>query len=197
MDMRTCALAIGTPKLSIIAAASTQLARYYGLAGRCGEALTDTNNPDLQAGFEPIFCLLTAANNGADFVLHTAGVLSSYLAYSHENFVIVDEMCGMVRRYYQGIAVDPDSPANDVINNGGAGGNLVEEEQTVTGCRHAFGQPALSDRNGLETWLANVQPDMIQRADQRWQDLLTEHEDPPVDATTKRQFQAYLAEREC
>ena len=46
MDMRTGALAIGSPELSIIAAASTQLARYYGLPSRCGGALTDANNPE-------------------------------------------------------------------------------------------------------------------------------------------------------
>ena len=46
-------------------------------------------------------------------------------------------------------------------------------------------------------WLANGQPDLTQRANQRWQDLLAEHKDPPRDATTKRQLQAYMAERGC
>lgn len=197
MDMRTGALAIGSPELSTIATASTQVARYYGLPSRCGGALTDANSPDAQAGFESMFSLLTAANSGADFVLHAAGILSSYLAFSYEKFVIDDEMCGMVRRYCQGLPVNEDSLAYDVIANVGPGRNFLREAHTVTRCRQAFWQPAISDRDGLEMWLANDQPDLTRRANQHWQDLLAEHEDPPMDATTKRQLQAYMAERGC
>lgn len=197
MDMRTGALAIGSPELSMIATASTQVARYYGLPSRCGGALTDANSPDAQAGFESMFSLLTAANSGADFVLHAAGILSSYLTFSYEKFVIDDEMCGIVRRYCRGLPVNQDSLAYDVIANVGPGGNFLREAHTVTRCRHAFWQPAICDRAGLEMWLANGQPDLTQRANRRWQDLLAEHEDPPMDATTKRQLKAYVAERGC
>ncbi len=48
-----------------------------------------------------------------------------------------------------------------------------------------FWQPPC-DRDGLEV-VANGQPDGP-RAKQRWQDLLAEHEDPPMDAMTKRQL---------
>lgn len=197
MEMRNGALAIGSPELSLMATASTQVARHYGLPSRCGGALTDANSPDAQAGFESMFSLLTAANSGADFVLHAAGILSSYLAFSYEKFVIDDEMCGMVRRYNQGLTVNQDSLAYDVIAGVGPGGNFLRETHTVTRCRHSFWQPALCDRDGLEMWLANGQPDLTQRANQHWQDLLAEHEDPPMDAMTKRQLQAYMAERGC
>ncbi len=197
MEMRNGALAIGSPELSLMATASTQVAHHYGLPSRCGGALTDANSPDAQAGFESMFSLLTAANSGADFVLHAAGILSSYLAFSYEKFVIDDEMCGMVRRYNQGLTVNQDSLAYDVIAGVGPGGNFLREEHTVTRCRHAFWQPALCDRDGLEMWLANGQPDLAQRAKQRWQDLLAGHEDPPIDTTTKRQLQAYIADRGC
>lgn len=197
MDMRTGALAIGSPELSMLATSSTQMARYYELPSRCGGALTDANSPDAQAGFESMFALLTAANSGADFILHAAGVLSSFLAFSYEKFVIDDEMCGMVRRYQQGIPVNPDTLAYDVIANVGPQGNFLREPHTVTRCRHSYWQPALCDRDGLEMWLANGQPDLARRAKQRWQVLLARHEDPPMDTTTKRQLQAYMAEHGC
>jgi trimethylamine--corrinoid protein Co-methyltransferase len=197
MDMRTGALAIGSPELSMLATASTQMARYYGLPSRCGGALTDANGPDAQAGFESMFALLAAANSGADFVLHAAGVLSSFLAFSYEKLVIDDEMCGMVRRYHQGIPVNQDTLAYEVIAKVGPQGNFLREPHTVTRCRHSYWQPALCDRDGLEMWLANGQPDLAQRAKKRWQDLLARHEDPPMDATTKRQLQTYMAEHGC
>lgn len=197
MDMRTGALAIGSPELSMLAAASTQMARLYGLPSRCGGALTDANSPDAQAGSESMLSLLTAINAGADFVFHSAGILSSYLAFSSEKFVLDDEMCGMVRRYCHGLRVNQETLAQAVIADVGPGGNFLKEAHTVRRCRDAFWQPALYDRDGLEAWLANGQPNAIQRAQERRQALLAEHEDPPMDATTKRQLEAYMAERGC
>ena len=197
LDMRSGELAIGSPELSVIAAASTQVARHYGLPCRCGGALTDANSPDAQAGLESMFSLLTAANSGADFVFHAAGILSSYLAFSFEKFVIDDEMCGMVRRYSQGLTVDQETLATEVIANVGPGGNFLKEAHTVQRCRDAFWQPLLNNRAGLEVWLLNGQPDAATRASQRWQALLAEHVDPPMDATTKRQLEVYMMEHGC
>lgn len=197
MDMKSGALAIGSPELSIIASASAQMARYYGLPSRCGGALTDANSPDAQAGFESMFSLLTAANSGADIVLHAAGILSSFLAFSYEKFVIDDEVCGMVRRYHQGIAVNQETLAVEVTNKVGPGGNFLREPHTVSRCREAFWEPALCDRDGLERWLANGQPSLTQQASKRWQDLLAEQKDPVIDATTKRQLGAYMADHGC
>ena len=102
IDMRSGALAIGSPEFSQLIAAHAQLARYYGLPSRGGGALTDASYPDAQAGFESMLSLLTAINSGVDLVLHAAGILSSYLAFSYEKFVLDDEMCGMVRRFTGG-----------------------------------------------------------------------------------------------
>jgi trimethylamine:corrinoid methyltransferase-like protein len=38
------------------------------------------------------------------------------------------------------------------------------------------------------------QRDAIMRARQRWQLLLSRHEDPPLDATTARQLKAFVEE---
>jgi len=102
IDMGSGALAIGSPELSMLIAAHAQLARRYGLPSRSGGALTDASYPDAQAGFESMMSLLTTVNSGVDFVLHSAGILSSYLAFSYEKLVLDDEMCGMVRRLRQG-----------------------------------------------------------------------------------------------
>lgn len=196
-DMRTGDLAIGSPELSMIAASSTQVARYYGLPCRCGGGLTDANSPDAQAGLESMFGLLTAANSGADFVFHAAGILSSYLAFSFEKFVIDDEMCGMIRHYCQGVPVNQETLATDVIAKVGPGGNFLKEMHTVRRCRGAFWQPLLNSRDGLEAWLLNGQPDAATQANQRWQELLAGHKDPYMDAMTKRQLQTYMAEHGC
>mgnify|MGYP000601388897 CR=1 FL=1 len=194
LDMKTGALAIGSPELALVVVATAQMARHYGLPSRSGGALTDANYPDAQAGFESMLSLLTTVNSGVDFVLHAGGILSSYLAFSYEKFVLDDEMCGLVRRFRRGIVVTPETLAYDVIAKVGPGGNFLAEPQTLERCRSEFWQPTVCPREGLEAWLASGRPDAVQRARQRWQQLLAEHEDPPLEATTARQLQAFVEE---
>ena len=194
VDMRTGALSIGGPELSLMVAAHAQLARHYGLPSRSGGSLTDASTPDAQAGFESMFGLLTAVNSGIDFVLHAGGILSSYLSFSYEKFMLDDEMCGMVRRFRRGIAVTPETLAYDVIARVGPGGNFHVEPHTVKRCRREFWQPDVCDRNGLEAWMAGGRQDAVARARRRWQELLAEHQDPPLDETTARQLQAFVEE---
>lgn len=194
IDMKTGALATGSPELSLVVAATAQMAHHYGLPCRSGGALTDANSPDAQAGFESMLGLLTTVNSGVDFVLHAAGILSSYLAFSYEKFVLDDEMCGMVRRFRHGIAVTPETLAYEIIAKVEPGGNFLMEPHTVKRCRSEFWQPVVCNREGLEAWQAGERQDAVGRAHQRWQKLLAEHEDPPLDATTARQLQAFVAE---
>jgi trimethylamine---corrinoid protein Co-methyltransferase len=192
IDMKSGALAIGSPELSQMIAAHTQLARFYGMPSRSGGALTDASYPDAQAGFESMMGLLTAVNSGVSFVLHAAGILSSYLAFSYEKFVMDDEMCGMVRYFKRGFAVNPETLAYDVIAAVGPGKNFLVEDHTVRHCRKAFWKPAVCDRGGLEAWMQGGQHDAVARARQRWQRLLREHKDPALDPTVERQLQDYL-----
>ena len=192
IDMRSGALAIGSPELSQMIVAHAQLARYYDLPSRSGGTLTDANYPDAQAGFESLMGLLTAVNAGIDFVLHAGGILSSYLAFSYEKLVLDDEICGLVRQWQRGITVTPDTLAYDVIAAVGPGGNYLAEMHTVERCRTEFWEPALCDRGGLEAWVQSGRPTAADRARQRWQKLVAEHQDPPLDSTTARQLEAYV-----
>jgi trimethylamine--corrinoid protein Co-methyltransferase len=192
IDMKSGALAIGSPELSQMIVAHAQLARHYGLPSRSGGALTDASYPDAQAAFESMMSLLTTVNSGIDFVLHAGGILSSYLAFSYEKFVLDDEMCGMVRRLHQGIRVEPDTLAYDVIANVGPGGNYLMEMHTVKRCRKEFWKPALCDRGGLEAWMQGGRQDAVARANHRWKTLVAEHEDPPLEGTIRRQLDDYL-----
>jgi trimethylamine--corrinoid protein Co-methyltransferase len=194
IDMKSGALAIGSPELSQMISAHGQLARYYKLPSRSGGALTDASYPDAQAGFESMLSLQTTVNSGIDFVLHAGGILSSYLAFSYEKLVLDDEMCGMVRWLKQGITVEPDTLAYDVIANVGPGGNYLMEMHTVKRCRKEFWTPAVCDRGGLEAWMQGGRQDVVARARQRWQKLVAEHEDPALDETIARQLEDFVKE---
>ena len=194
IDMKSGALAIGSPELSLMIAAHAQLARYYGLPSRSGGSLADASFPDAQAGFESMFGLLTTVNSGVDFVLHAAGILNAYLVFSYEKFVLDDEMCGMLRHFQRGIEVTPETLAYDVIANVGSGGNYLMETHTLQRCRTEFWQPTLVDRSGLDAWMEGGRQRAVDRAHERWRKLVEEHEDPLLDETVARQLRTFVEE---
>ncbi len=194
IDMRTGGLAIGSPELALCISAHTQLARFYGLPARGGGALTDSSTTDAQSGYESMFSLMTTVFSGMDFILHSGGIISSYLAFSYEKFVMDDEMVGMLRHFMKGIAVTPDTLAAEVIAHVGPGGHFLGEDHTLNRCRSEFWQPVLADRSGLEAWWDGDQRDTTTRARQRWQDLVARHQDPEIDKITARQLKSYVAE---
>ncbi len=195
LDMKTGGLAIGSPELSMMIAAHAELCRHYGLPSRSGGSLTDSHTPDAQAGSESMLSLITTFNSGIDFVLHAGGILSSFLSFSYEKFVLDDEMCGMVRHWKQGIIVDDDTLAYPIITQAAPGDNYLMEKHTLERCRTEFWQPAVNSRDGIESWMAAGRPDVAQRARQRWQKLVAEHRDPPLDPTIARQLQAFVDEQ--
>ena len=192
IDLRTGALAIGSPELSLCISGHAQLARFYRIPSRAGGALTDASLTDSQSGYESMFSLLTTINSGIDFVLHAGGIVSSYLAFSYEKFVMDDEICGSLRRYLRGIPVNSDTLAFEVIANVGPGGHFLGEDHTLERCRTEFWQPKLFDRSGLEAWWDSERLDTTTRATRRWQELVARHQDPPIDQTTARQLQSYI-----
>lgn len=194
IDMRTGALAIGSPELSLCVSAHAQLARFYKLPCRGGGSLTDSAVTDAQAGSESMFGLLTAINSGIDFVLHAAGILSGYMAFSYEKFILDDEVCGMMRKFIRGIEVSTDTLAFDVIAKVGHDGHFLGEEHTLERCRTEFWQPQISNRSGLAIWSNNGKQDATNYANKRWQNLLVQHEDPPIDEIVARQLKSYVNE---
>jgi trimethylamine--corrinoid protein Co-methyltransferase len=117
------------------------------------------------------------------------------MAFSFEKFVLDDEMCGMMRKFLGGIEVSPETLAYDVIAKVGHDGHFLGEDHTLERCRTEFWQPKIVNRNGLESWNDNGRKDVTYRARKHWQELLAQHEDPPIDKTVARQLKDYIIEK--
>jgi trimethylamine--corrinoid protein Co-methyltransferase len=196
LDMQGGNLSVGGPELPMFITATAQMARYYNLPSRSGGSITDAHTPDIRAGYESSFNLLSAINSGVDFMLHSAGILSSYLAFSFEKFVLDDDRCGLARRYRRGIIVTPDTLAYEVIARVGPGGHFLMEDHTFERCRTEFWQSDVNNRADLATWEQQGCPDSLAQARHRWQQLVAEHQDPPLGEITVRQLRAYVEEQE-
>jgi trimethylamine--corrinoid protein Co-methyltransferase len=192
MDMRTGAMAIGSPELSLIVSATAQMGKYYGIPTRSGGSLSDSHTTDARAGYESAFSLLTAINSDLDFIIHAGGILSSYLVFSMEKFVLDDELCGMSLRYRDGIVVEEESLGLESISKVGHEGNYLKDPITIARCRTEFWKPETYSRDSVQNWIAMGMTDAATQARQRAEDLLANYVMPPIDAQLQNQIEGYI-----
>ena len=86
--------------------ATVRLGHWLGVPVRAGGSLTDAHVPDAQAGIESALAIERVLRMDVQFVLHAAGILSSFNCFSPEKFVIDDEVLSALRTAQQPIVVD-------------------------------------------------------------------------------------------
>jgi trimethylamine--corrinoid protein Co-methyltransferase len=177
MDLRNMELAMGSVEMTMMNAAAVQLAKHYHLPIYATGGLTEAKRPDIQAGIEEGFSNLTVAMAGADCVHLAAGILDSGNSISYEQFVIDNEILGIIQRMLAGIKVNEDTLAFDVVEKVGPGGNYVTEEHTVEHMMEEFFYPTLSVRSNFDIWEETGRPSMLSRAHGLVQHILGECEE--------------------
>lgn len=164
MDLRTMNLAMGSVETAMMSSCAVALAKTYGLPIYASAGVTDAKVPDIQSGFEKGVSYLLVGMAGADYIHLAAGMLDSGNSISYEQFVIDDEILGMVYRVLDGVDVDANTLAVELIERVGPGGNYVMEEHTI---EHMYGQffyPTLSVRKNFDVWEKHERPTPLTRA---------------------------------
>ncbi|MFC1964983.1 trimethylamine methyltransferase family protein [Chloroflexota bacterium] len=164
MDLRNMELAMGSVEMTMMNATAVQLAKCYNLPIYASGGLTEAKRPDIQAGIEEGFSNLTVAMAGADCIHLAAGLLDSANSISYEQFVIDNEIIGMIHRILTGIKVNEETVGYDVIEKVGPGGNYVAEDHTVEHMMDEFFYPNLAVRCNFDTWEEKGRPSMLSRA---------------------------------
>ncbi|MCR6546372.1 trimethylamine methyltransferase family protein [Dehalobacterium formicoaceticum] len=194
-DMRTVSLSIGNAETALYTAASAQMARFYGVPSRGGGGLNDSKTVDAQAGYEAMMVLMSAAISGINYVLHAAGIMHYYTAFSFEKFVMDDEIAGMVLKYRKGYDFSDEMFALNDIKEVGPGGHFLYQASTLEKHRQELRMPDLSDRMGYEAWDADGRKDTNTRAKERWQKILAEYEVPHLDEALDKELCAFIERR--
>lgn len=195
IDMKTGGLSIGAPELSRFVSATAQMARHYGLPSRSGGSLTDAHVPDAQAGLESALALSTAARSGINFVLHSCGILGSYISMSFEKFLVDEELCGMVRRLLRPVEVTDESIDLPMIQKVGIGGQYLTQPKTFKLCRTEFFLPQLANRQNYQGWSDAGKLRADQRATEALQARLARYEKPEIDPAVERALSEYVSRR--
>jgi len=177
MDMATGNMSFAAPEMSLMAAAYVDIAQSYGLPTWGTAGCTDAKAFDQQAGIESTFSCLTQALGGVNLI-HDVGYLDMGMIASAEMLVMGDEVIGMVRRFVQGIEVNADMVARDIIEHVGPGGNFLMEDHTHRYFREEHWIPTLMARQSYDQWKGEGEKTMGDRIREKVRSILETHKVP-------------------
>ena len=181
-DMKSGRYLAGSAEFGLTNAAMAQMAQFYHLPIYNSAGMTDAKLPDVQAGFEKAMSAVLAALAGSNFIHHAAGMLENMNSVAAEQFVIDNDILGMVMRVVRGIEVDDETLALDVIDQVGPGGHYLVADHTLRHMRSEFYYPSdVVDRQGWEMWQQAGALDARSRARKIARDILANHWPEPLD----------------
>lgn len=163
-DFRDLRYLAGSIEMGILNAAGAQMAQFYKLPFYATGGMSDSKELDAQSGYESAMTNLLCGLAGANFIHDGAGLLEFAMSVAYEKFVIDNEILGMVLRAVDGIRVDDETLAFDVIKQIGPGGNFVTSKHTRKFMRSEHYKPTISDRRSREEWEEDGKKNTWQRA---------------------------------
>lgn len=195
IDMRSGAPCFGTPEGNLAIYGGAQMARHYGLPYRSGGTFTASRIPDAQAGYESAATMMATLQGGVNFVLHAAGWLEGGLIAGYEKYVIDLEMCGMMAKYAQGIALEDEDFAWDAFAEVGPGSHFLGSQHTMRHYDTAFYQHAVFNMDNYEKWESEGSEDTYKRANGIWKHMLREVQAPAMDPGLREALHEFVDRR--
>lgn len=196
MDMKSTILSYGAPELSLAQAAFTEIAHYYKIPVFSTAGCTDSKLVDQQAALEAAISLLIAALSGANLV-HDVGYIEYGSCGSLEQVVMANDIIGMVRRIVEGIDVNPETLALNVIRAVGPGGHFLAEEHTFRHFKQETWMPSeIIDRQRYDAWAASGRKDLGQRVKEKIKTIIENHKPKPMEEHTRKKLAEIVAKAE-
>ena len=194
-DMRSGNSAMGSVEMGLITAGIAQLARFYNIPSRGPGAGTDSKVLDLQNGYERLQTLMLAAQAGVNYIT-CAGTYEATLVEALELLVIDDDLAGMVKRVMEGVSVNEDTIGLDVIKKVATsdkkGVNFLAESHTRKHMKSELYMPRLSDRTRRSTWQKKGSKDIIERAREKVNQILEDHQPNKLDNAMEELLLNYM-----
>lgn len=196
LDMRFGSPAIGSPESALFVSGTLQMGRHYGLPVRAGGTLSDAKDLDVQSGYEKMLLGMASVMSGANFILHMAGIIDSYLTMSYESFLVDVEILRFIQRFMSGIRLEDMDTGMRLLSEVGPAGNFLDNEHTFSHYQTAFLSPMFAERNAYETWQQDRGAISIkEKAREEVKKVLAHYIPPPLDPVVERDLLAFIARR--
>jgi trimethylamine--corrinoid protein Co-methyltransferase len=171
----------GAVEHSLLGAAVTRLARYYGLPSEASTGGTDHHVPGIQAGYERAVNWTLPVLAWPD-ILVGPGLLSGSTVLSLEQMLIDVEVFRRCKRLARGIECNEEEWLDEVIDQVGPGGSFLAQRSTRAAMRGGeWYISQLGLHNTFEAWEAMGRPDLLDEIRQKIAALLAAYKPLPLD----------------
>ena len=187
LDMRTMLDIYAAPDNRVLC---VEMAQFYGLPIFGLGGASDSKLPDQQAAAEAAFSLLTETMAGSHLI-HDVGYLEGGLTNSIEMIVMCDELLHWVKQFMRGIEVNEETLALDWIDQVGFDDDFLSLDHTHNHFKEDW-YPTLLDRQNHESWAADGELSLRDRARERIKTILAGHQPEPLPEKNSKAIQAII-----
>jgi trimethylamine--corrinoid protein Co-methyltransferase len=195
MDMQTGAYNIGGPELPRAVRTGVAMARHYGLPSRGGGALTDSHQIDFQAGAQSAFSIEQSVAGNIDFIVHSCGILGSYMAMSYEKFIADEDLCRHALYLEKPVDLSDLDQEIEAIREVGVGGPFLYQERTVRFCRTEPFRSPLMNRLPFEKWESLGAETFVEKTSALVKERLANYRQPPIGENLLKDLTSYVRQR--
>jgi len=179
LDMMTSVASNGYTECGLLAAAIVEVGRSYHLPTASNGLTTDSHVCDEQAAVEKLLAGYAAVLSGAS-LSGGAGSLAAVGTASLEQLVIDDDIYERVFRFQEGMNINRDTLAVEVIAAVGPQHHFLEQPHTLEHLRGEFCHSKLATRLTPGAWMERGSPDALDVVADRVKNILKESPASPL-----------------
>ncbi len=190
LDMKTMISVYGAPEFQLARVMAGEMGQFYSLPVWGYTGHSDSKVVDGQAAADAQFSALVALMSKTH-LNHDVGYLEAGLTNSPEMMVLTNEIISMTRRFVQGVRLDDEALALDVIDEVGPGGEFLSHDHTMAHWRELW-RPQIFDRQRLDAWEDAGSKDVNGRLRDATIALMDEHQPDSLPASVAEEIDYIL-----
>jgi len=192
MDMKTGHPVFGDITTALHITAFAQIYRKYEIPTFADSGWTNSKKIDFQDGYERAMAALLIAISGIN-VNNLYGGVYGELVYHPIQSILDDDIAGMIGRYIEGINIDYDSIASDLIAlTGPIPGSFLATTHTRNYFRKERFFPKASDNITYPEWIKMGKKDCIALASERMKQIIESHIPEPLPDDQEKEIENIL-----
>jgi len=194
MDMSQGLISYAAPEFMLEMTAFSEMCHYYQIPIFSFTGCSDSKVFDQQAAAEGAIWMMITALGGGNLI-HDVGYLEAGITTSYDMIVAMDEVAGLVKRFMEGIEINEETIALDVINRVGPGGHFVGEDHTYRHFRKNWA-PKLFDRSSYESWKLAGSLTMEDRTNTKVREIFDTYHPAPLDKRISKKLDSVIEKTE-